>query len=137
MTETTPVQGQPRTLVLADDASELRSLIKRLIERGGRLQVIGEADTAAATATLVQDHRPDALLLDLAMPGGGALDLIVQLRGSCPELAIVILSGYPAASSMEQCLELGADRYLEKGCSTSELLETVLEAVSHRRNLRS
>jgi DNA-binding NarL/FixJ family response regulator len=120
-------------VVLVDDAAELRSMLKMLLERTGRIRVVAEAGDAAQADALVLETSPDAVLVDLAMPGGGALELISGLREKFPALALVVLSGYPASGTADRCLQHGADRYLEKGVAVSDLLAVLVDTVEGRR----
>jgi DNA-binding NarL/FixJ family response regulator len=121
------------SLMLVDDAVELRSMLKILLERTGRIVVPEQAgDAATAEAQAGQLHL-DAVLVDLAMPGGGALELITRLRETRPGLAIVVLSGYPATGTADRCLQHGADRYLEKGIPVAQLVDELHAAVEGRR----
>ena len=112
----------------------LRSLLRVLLERSGSVNVVGEAGDVSSAEDLVRTTRPDVVIVDLAMPGGGALELISRLRTAEPSLGIVVLSGYPAATTAYRCLAGGADAYVEKGTSFAVLLETVLAAVSKGRS---
>jgi DNA-binding NarL/FixJ family response regulator len=96
---------------------------------------VGEAETAANAAEVVANTAPDAVLLDLAMPGGGALELIESLRETHDDIAILVLSGYPASSTAEECLTRGADRYLEKGLPVRDLAAGVITLVQEKRSL--
>jgi DNA-binding NarL/FixJ family response regulator len=57
------------------------------------------------------------------------------LRQHNPNLAIIVLSGYPAASSGELCLSLGADLYIEKGLPIKDLHRLVIETVNSRAKI--
>lgn len=127
------VQDVPLRLLLVDDATELRGLLRRLLERSGKITVVGEANDVAEATVLTHELHPDALVLDLAMPGGGALELIEELREAGENLTVVILSGYPAATTADQCVSRGADIYLEKGLPTRDLVDAILAAHAGRR----
>ncbi len=60
------------TVVLADDHNLIRTGLRSMLEAEADLRVIGEAADAAAAAKLVEDRRPDVLVLDLQMPGADA-----------------------------------------------------------------
>ena len=120
-------------LILIDDASELRGLLRRLLERSGLLRVVAEANDAGEASTLIKQQAPDVILLDLAMPGGGALELIEEIRAAGQNLTIIVLSGYPASTTAQQCVERGADLYLEKGLPTKQLISEILEAHTVRK----
>jgi PAS domain S-box-containing protein len=115
-------------VVLCDDMPELRELTRYGLEQDLRLQVLGEAGSAEECFGAVRDLAPDAILLDLTLPGMNGLEAIPELRQSSPELAIVILSGMDAARMEEPALARGADAYIEKGTSLSEIRRVVLAA---------
>ena len=122
-------------LIIIDDAADLRGILHRLIERSGLIRVIAEANSTEEAFDLIKVHDPDVILLDLSMPGGGALDLIKRLRNERERLAIVVLSGYPASTTAVECIERGADRYLEKGQPISTLISEILKAYKTRNRL--
>jgi len=122
-------------LILIDDAADLRGILRRLMERSGLIRVVGEANGAEEASQLINAHEPDVILLDLAMPGGGALELIERLRIERQGMTIIVLSGYPTSTTAHECIERGADRYLEKGKPTSKLISEILEAHSIRKGL--
>lgn len=126
--------GSSVSLMLVDDASELRSLLRKLLERSGLIKVTAEASDTTEASERIDALQPDVVLLDLAMPGGGALELIESLRSAERPVTIVVLSGYPAATTAAECIERGADLYLEKGLPTSQLVSSILEA--HRARHR-
>lgn len=119
-------------IVLVDDAVELRSMLRMLLERNPRIAVIGEAGDVPSAEAVIADRCPDVVVVDLAMPGGGALEMISRLRANHPTVALLVLSGYPAATTAERCLIAGADVYLEKGTPVAELTATVLRVAEER-----
>jgi two-component system invasion response regulator UvrY len=119
--------------VLVDDAAELRSMLRVLLERSRLIAVVGEAGDSRAAGAFLDTDTIDAVVVDLAMPGGGALELIQRLRTSHPLLAIVVLSGYPAATTEASCIERGADVYVEKGTPIALLVSAIHDAVVARK----
>lgn len=125
--------ADPARVVLCDDVPQLRTLLRFGLEEDGTLRVVGEAGDAPAGIALVTEHRPDALLLDLSMPGMDGLQAIPVVRERLPRLAIVVFSGFGADRVAPTALGLGADRYLEKGAEMAVLRATLLDAVAERR----
>jgi len=126
--------GRPARVVLCDDVPQLRTLLRFGLEEDGTLRVVAEAGDAPAGIALVAEHRPDALLLDLSMPGMDGLQAIPLVRDAVPELAIVVFSGFRADRLARTALGLGADRYLQKGAEMAVLRATLLDAIVERRD---
>jgi DNA-binding NarL/FixJ family response regulator len=86
--------GDPVRVLLADDAAEMRSLLRWALERGDGVEVVGEAADPAAALALVRTMPADVLVLDLQMPGLGPADLLAAVADAVPQLPIVTFSGY-------------------------------------------
>lgn len=120
------------SVVVCDDADEMRALLRDALEEGG-MDVIGEVDNGHDGLRVISSLQPDVALLDVSMPGLGGLDLIPRVASSAPDTAIVVLSGFGADRVSSHALALGADRYLVKG----EPLEAVRGAVRQAGSLRA
>jgi DNA-binding NarL/FixJ family response regulator len=90
-------------VVLADDASEMRSLLRWALEREDGVQVVGEASDPRQAMDLAAELVPDALVLDLQMPGMTPAALIEAVAAAAPAVPIVTFSGYePGLVAPEQ-----------------------------------
>ena len=119
-------------VVLCDDMPDLRELTRYGLEQDRRLRVLGEASSAAECFDVVRTLSPDALLLDLTLPDMDGLEAIPHLREIAPQLAIVVFSGMDARRMEGRALARGADAYVEKGTSLSEIRKAVLGAARGR-----
>jgi len=102
-------------IVVCDDVPELRTLVRHGLEEEGDLVVVGEAGDVTELLAVLDEHGADAVLLDLSMPGMDGLQAIPMIAEQVPGAAIVVFSGFAADRVATVALELGADRYLEKG----------------------
>ena len=118
---------------LCDDVAEIRVLMRFTLEEDDRLEVVGEAADGEAGVAGVLDTKADVILLDLSMPGMDGLEAIQRLREVAPDTVIVVLSGFSAGRLGEAALELGADRYLEKGEPGEVIRAAIHDAVTARR----
>jgi DNA-binding NarL/FixJ family response regulator len=123
----------PISLFLVDDVPELRDVIRFGVEGDPEFEIVGEAGDGRTAIEAISEKRPAAVLLDLSMPDMDGFAAIPELRSRNPELAIIVLSGFPAIRMGDRAREQGADAYLEKGSSMTEVRETVREAVAARR----
>ncbi len=119
-------------IYLCDDVPELRTLLRYALEEDADLRVVGEAGDANTGVRQIAELRPDAVLLDLSMPGMDGLEAIPLIREASPATAIVVFSGFGADRMRAPALELGADDYLEKGEPLDSVLVTVRSAVLRR-----
>jgi DNA-binding NarL/FixJ family response regulator len=126
-------QAAPARVILCDDVPALRALARFTIEEGGLLEVVGEAGDAAEAVRLCGELRPDAILLDLSLPGMDGLEAIPLLHEAAPGVAVVVFSGFAAERMEGPALAQGAVRYVEKGADLSEVREALIEVVRNRR----
>jgi DNA-binding NarL/FixJ family response regulator len=133
-TDASAVEGNDHTIgvVLCDDMPDLRELTRYGLEQDLRLQVLGEAGSAAECFEIVRRLRPDALLLDLTLPDMDGLDAIPRLREIAPGLSIVIFSGMDPRRMEGRALARGADAYIEKGTALADIRKAVLTAARNR-----
>ena len=88
------MEEQPRLkVVVADDSSDIRTLIRMQLERDGRFEVLDEATDARSAVELMRSHRPDVATFDLHMEGMTDLAILEDARSASPETAIVIVTG--------------------------------------------
>lgn len=104
----------PVRVLLVDDDASLRRLVRVLLERDGRFEVVGEAGDGLEAIDAVADHDPDLMVLDLAMPRVDGLEVLARLDGDArPRVAV--LTGFSDESLCDQVLRAGARRCLRKG----------------------
>jgi two-component system, OmpR family, response regulator MprA len=106
-------------LVVDDDASIRRMLVRALAAEGYTVEAV--ADGGAALAS-IERSQPDALVLDVAMPGLDGLAVSRRLRGKGLAVPVLLLTARDAVADRVQGLDAGADDYLVKPFATEELL---------------
>lgn len=117
------------TILIADDQPAIRTLVT-LAVTSERVTVLQAADGSEAWQ-LIQRHRPALVLLDVQMPGRDGYDLARAIRAD-PALAgmkIAILSAQAQGHDVETGLAAGADRYITKPFSPTELREWIEEVL--------
>ena len=119
-------------VLVCDDVAMLRELIRYELEEDDDVVVVGEADNGLDSVRLVEELSPDAVVLDLAMPGIDGLEAITRMRAVPDPPAILVHSGFDAATMRDRVLALGAARYLEKGGNLQEVRQALREVVRTR-----
>lgn len=111
----------PARVLVVDDTSDLRDLLRLALERNGFV-VVAEAGDGRQGIKAAREQQPDLVLLDLAMPVMDGLEALPLLRGVCPNARIVVLSGFGADTMTRRALEAGADGYLQKGAPLKTII---------------
>ena len=119
------MSGATWSVVLIDDADDLRLLVGRLLERDGRFTVVGEAGDGRAGVEVVESQQPDAVLLDLAMPVMDGLQALPRIRQVSPGTKVVILTGFEEAQLGDDNVYVDADGVLEKGVAYDHVCATL------------
>jgi CheY-like chemotaxis protein len=121
------------TVLVCDNESILRRLVRATLGSGD-VQVI-EACDGDESLELARRHRPDLVILDVMMPGRTGLDVLGELRRD-PDLAdtrVIVLTARAQVADRDAALDAGADRFLAKPFSPSELAEVADELLGATR----
>jgi len=117
-------------ILVADDHTIVREGLKQILGEVPDMIVAGEAsDGSEALHKVRQDHY-DLVLLDIAMPGIGGLDVLKQLKSEKPDLPVLMLSMYPEEQYAVRTLKAGASGYLTKESASDELIAAIRKVSS-------
>ena len=108
-------------ILVVDDEPAVRDSLRRALELEG-YEVDLAVDGEAALAHLAQPMHPDAVILDILMPGVGGLEVCRRIRASGDEVPVLILTARAEIDSRVAGLDAGADDYLPKPFALAELL---------------
>ena len=111
---------RPRVL-LADDHAVVRFGLRALLELSG-MQVVAEASDGREALRLVEEQRPDVVIMDVTMPGLNGIDATELLLERSPRTRIVILSMHSDSEHVHRAFAAGASAYLLKGAGGEEIV---------------
>ncbi len=124
MTDKDRAAGPVRVL-LADDHTLFRQGLRHLLADHPRLEIVGEAADAQEAIQLVRRLRPDVVLMDLHMPGGGGIEATRTVRGELPEVSVLILTVSENEDDLLAALRAGAKGYILKTSDFDQLLRSL------------
>jgi DNA-binding NarL/FixJ family response regulator len=112
------------TVLVCDDRLELREAISKVLSDAARFRVVGEASDGLSCLQRVSETRPDVLILDIGMPGGGShvASAAKELR---PGMHILVFSGIRDNQVRREMLLVGADEYVVKTGRLRPLLDAL------------
>jgi DNA-binding NarL/FixJ family response regulator len=114
-------------VVLADDHHFFREGLRGVLAEDD-IAVVGEAANGEEAVALVGELTPDALVIDLNMPGSGGVDAIRRIVASSPAVEVVVLTVSADEADVLQALAAGASSYLLKDTRTDELAACIRQA---------
>ncbi len=126
---TNPTNTETTILIAEDDRAIRFSLACALKAEGYNVIEVGNGDDAIAR---VASDDPDALLLDLKMPGKGGLEVLAALAGQLAELPVIVITAYGGSAAAIEAMRRGAYDYLTKPFDLDEVQLTLKRALKQR-----
>jgi CheY-like chemotaxis protein len=133
--ETPPAAGAAPLILIVDDMAETRRLMRRVLERAA-LRVV-EADDGLAGLAAIREHRPDAVVLDLRLPGMSGFEVARTIRAD-PDAAlaatpILACSASVQAEVRREALDAGCDDFEGKPFDIRRFPTLLLGLIAQRR----
>ena len=122
-------------IVIAEDHTILREGLKSLLRADPDFDVVGEAEDGRDAIRCVQTHSPDLVLMDLSMPRMNGLDAIKEIKKQNPEAKIIVLTVHKTEEYVLTTLQAGADGYVLKDATHSELVMAIKNVLMGKRYL--
>ena len=112
-------------VLIADDHPIARSGVAQILNEERGIRVVAQATDGVEAVELFTRLQPDVALVDLRMPKLEGVQVVEQIRSTCPEAAIIILTTYDTDNDIEMALRAGAKAYLVKDVSPQDLIACV------------
>lgn len=121
-----------KRIVIAEDHTILREGLKALLSQDPDLEIAGEASDGLEAVRVIAELKPDLALMDLSMPRMSGIDAIREIRRSCPETRILVLTVHKNEEYVIASLKAGANGYLLKDSTHQELMQAVAHVLDGR-----
>jgi two-component system, chemotaxis family, chemotaxis protein CheY len=115
----------PNRIFIVDDSSDIRTGIRRQLERSG-FEVCGEAHDGLDALDKLSKVRPDLIILDMSMPRMNGVDAARELKYICPNVPVILYTAYADVFRGRQILPEGVSEVVAKG---ENLLDRVIRSV--------
>lgn len=110
-------------VAIVDDHAMFRAGVRSEIR--DTVDIVAEAEDVETAIAAIAEHRPDVVLLDVHMPGGGGMEVIRRLHVRQPDTKFLALSVSDAAEDVIGIIRAGARGYVTKNISGPELLDAI------------
>jgi DNA-binding NarL/FixJ family response regulator len=124
-------------ILVADDHAVVRQGVKQILADEKDMAVLDEAENGSETLKKVLQNDYDVILLDISMPGRSGLEVLEDIKGLRPKVAVLILSMHPEEQYAVRALRTGASGYLTKASAPHELIGAIRKAASGRKYVTS
>jgi len=121
------------TLLLVDDHAVVRSGFKVLLQTWDDVDVVAEANSGEEALPLYTLHRPEVVVMDIAMAGMGGIEAIKRLMALDPQVRILALSAHEDSSYAKRALQAGALGYLSKRTAPEVLIDALRMVARYQR----
>jgi DNA-binding NarL/FixJ family response regulator len=112
-------------ILLVDDHRIIREGLRKLLELEAGLEVVAEAENGRMALELVKSHKPDVVIMDIAMPDMNGIDATRNILGEAPQTRVVALSMHAERRLITATIKAGALGYILKDCSVEELVAAI------------
>lgn len=116
---------EKKRIVIAEDHTILREGLRALLSANPGFDIVGEAEDGRDAIRCVEKAKPDIILMDLSMPRMNGLGAIKEIKKICPETKILVLTVHRTEEYIHTTLQAGADGYLLKDATLTELMVAV------------
>ena len=122
-------------IVIAEDHTILREGLRALLSADPQFDVVGEAGDGRAAIRCCDELVPDLVLMDLSMPRMHGFDAIKEIKRQSPEIKIIVLTVHNTDEYILATLQAGADGYVLKDATHSELVMAIEHVLMGERYL--
>jgi DNA-binding NarL/FixJ family response regulator len=118
------------SVVIADDQRLFAEALEAILSTDGRFEVVGRADDGRAAVELARTHRPDVVLMDIAMPVMDGIEATRAISAELTDTRVIVLTGSAATYDVARARAAGAAAYVTKDQIAGDLLRAILDAAS-------
>ena len=117
-------------VMLADDHILIREGLRQLLEFDGSIEVIAEAGDGEECLELLEENKPDVLLLDINMPKKNGIEVLKNIKERNIEIKVLILTVHNEIEYLMKAVEIGVDGYIMKDSDLDELKNAITTVIS-------
>lgn len=119
-------------ILIVDDSNIMLDRISKMIEETKEHDIVGLASNTQQGKEMLKKYKPDAVITDVRMPGGGGMELLTFAKEHYPKTSIIVITNYTYPQYKAKAYELGANYFLSKSDDLDELVK-ILDKITTDR----
>jgi len=127
------IMSQKVRIVIAEDHTILREGLRSLLSSHPSFEIVGEAEDGREAIRCVEKFKPDLILTDLSMPKMNGMEAIKEIKRESPATKVLVLTVHKAEEYILATFRAGADGYILKDSTHSELVMAVKKVLDGKR----
>lgn len=112
-------------VLIADDSEVIVQRLMALLAHVRGVEIVDQVGTVEETREAVRRLRPDAVILDMQMPGGSGIDVLESMKKERLIATVIVLTNHPYALYRKKCLQVGAKFFLDKSSEFEKVGEVL------------
>lgn len=121
--------GERISVAVVDDHPMIREGVASVLLRDSRFSVVAQGDSGREAVNIASEWKPDVMLIDVHMPGGGGIAAAGAIRAKMPSVKTIMLTVSEEETDLVSALEAGASGYVLKGTPGNELVRIVKSVI--------
>jgi DNA-binding NarL/FixJ family response regulator len=113
------------SVLITEDDPQFRAAFADAVVGAADLRLAGEADDLPEGLRLLEQTKPDVLLVDIGLPSGSGIDLIRRAHACLPNCDVMVVTVFGDEQHVLECIEAGATGYLLKGSKAIDIVEQI------------
>ncbi len=118
---------KPISMVIVDNHSSTRRILKKVLDLDERIRVIGSATNGIEAIDQVKKLNPEIVLMDIKMPKMDGLDATKMIVEKYPDTKVIVLTAYSEKNLQEKAAKIGASRYLSKNYPIEDIINVIIK----------
>lgn len=113
-------------VLIADDSQVMREHLIITLSSYSNIEIVGEAEDSIEAIKSISTTKPDVVILDVRMPGGGGIHVLKTIKKKTNFTPIIVVfTNYPYPQYRKKCLEEGAEFFFDKLTESEKMIETI------------
>ncbi len=110
-------------VLIVDDSAIVQERLMSMLENQKGIQIVGQALNGIEALKFIKQNKPQAVILDIRMPGGNGIDVLQEIKHIDPDIKVIMFTNYPYSQYRTKCLKSGADYFLDKSAEFNKIPE--------------